>query len=50
MVNSVGIDFGSSKFIVVADSGDAVLNDIGSISEPTLLTFRKYLIVLRVCV
>lgn len=41
MVNSVGIDFGSSKFIVVADSGDAVLNDIGSISEPTLLTFHE---------
>lgn len=39
MVLTVGVDFGSQKTIVVADDGEIVRTDTGSISVPTLVSF-----------
>ena len=39
MVQTVGIDLGSQKCMLVADDADIVLTDTGSISRPTLVSF-----------
>ena len=39
MVQTIGIDLGSQKCMLVADDADIVLTDTGSISRPTLVSF-----------
>ena len=39
MVQTVGIDLGSQKCMLVAEDADIVLTDTGSISRPTLVSF-----------
>jgi len=39
MVQTIGLDLGSQKTVIVADDGDLVLTDTGSISRPTLVAF-----------
>ena len=39
MVLTVGVDFGSQKTVVVADDGEIVRTDTGSIAVPTLVSF-----------
>ena len=39
MVQTIGIDLGSQKTMIVADDADIVLTDTGSISRPTLVSF-----------
>lgn len=39
MVQTIGIDLGSQKCMLVADDADIVLTDTGSIARPTLVSF-----------
>lgn len=38
-VQTIGVDLGSQKCMLVADDADIVLTDTGSISRPTLVSF-----------